>query len=377
MESPNLKKERAIRKTIWSFQQLNGFGITRMRALLELVGSLANLAEFHFLDQLKADSHWGASWVQDFERVFGSGAFDVEEERYFAKGISIVSLVDLNYPKLLAATYDAPIILYVRGTLVAEDEAALAIVGTRYPSAYGRNVASRFAQELAARGVTIVSGMARGIDAEAHRGALLGRGRTIAVLGSGIDVIYPKEHRELYEEISSHGAVLSEFVLGIPPLAFNFPKRNRIISGLAHGVLVVEASVRSGSLITARQALDEGRDVYAIPGQIDSVNAGGSNQLIQEGAKLVTSPDEILSELVPKIRDVVQKPDEVAVHEDLPSGASTEASLLIKRLKENPAGLDELALELHTSNEHLCRLLRELELAGKVKRGLGGLYAPV
>jgi DNA processing protein len=282
----------------------------------------------------------------------------------------MLSLLDPDYPKLLASIYDPPLILYVKGTLIPEDQAALAIVGTRHPSAYGIRTAGRFASELAARGLTIVSGLARGIDGEAHRAALRAKGRTIAVLGSGLDVIYPEEHRELFAAISEAGAVVSEFPLGTEPAAFNFPRRNRVISGLSIGALVVEASRRSGSLITASVAAEEGREVYVIPGPIDSLTSQGTNDLIQHGARLVTSPDEIIEDLSPQIRPLVKLEQETPADQ----GEAAQDPIL-KWLSKTPLAFDELAVKTAIAPEELHSRLTALELKGSLKRLFGGAYA--
>jgi DNA processing protein len=211
-----------------------------------------------------------------------------------------VTYRDISYPKNLLNIYDFPVLLYVRGSL-KEDDINIAVVGSRMASTYGIFSTERLCRELAFKGITIVSGLARGIDSAAHRGALAGKGRTIAVLGCGLDIIYPSENEKLLEEISKKGAVITEFPFGTPPSAPNFPARNRIISGLSLGVVVVEASEKSGSLITARIALDQGREVFAVPGGIDSPGSRGTNKLIKQGAKLIENVDDILDEILPQV----------------------------------------------------------------------------
>ncbi|MBI3999379.1 MAG: DNA-protecting protein DprA, partial [Candidatus Omnitrophica bacterium] len=259
------------------------------------------------------------------------------------------------------------------------DEAAVAIVGSRYPSAYGIKTAGRFASELAERGITIVSGFARGIDGEAHRGALRAKGRTIAVLGCGLDIVYPKEHALLREEVLLSGALVSEFPLSASPQAFNFPRRNRIISGLSRGVLVVEAGQKSGSLITARVAAEEGREVYAIPGPIDSITSSGTNQLIRDGAKLTVGSEDILEDLAPQIRAClnswqVQRQSEgnvsvIVRHKD---GGSKDS--VVKLLGDEPLSLDEITISLGEDPTQIRSRLTQLELKGVVKRIFGGRY---
>lgn len=212
-------------------------------------------------------------------------------------GVHVFFWPDEEYPPLLAQIEDPPVALYVRGSLTQTDQLALAIVGARKASAYGREVAQLFARKLAERGVTIISGLAHGVDAAAHRGALEAGGRTLAVLGSGIDVIYPYDHRSLADEIAAQGAIISEFPLGTKPDRYNFPRRNRLISGLALGVLVAEATDKSGALITAALAAEQGKDVFAVPGSIFSDASSGVNQLIQDGAKPVMKVEDILEDL--------------------------------------------------------------------------------
>lgn len=213
--------------------------------------------------------------------------------------LKVTVIDDSSYPKNLANIFDPPLILYVKGKFLPRDWISVAIVGSRRPSLYGRRTAEKLGRELAARGLTVVSGMARGIDSAAHKGALSSAGRTIAVLGSGLDVVYPPENKGLMEEISREGAVISEFPMATPPERGNFPRRNRIISGLSLGVVVVEAAQRSGALITVDCALEQGREVFALPGKVDSLTSGGTNRLIQQGAKLVTTSEDIIEELEP------------------------------------------------------------------------------
>ncbi|MFH1460925.1 MAG: DNA-processing protein DprA [Patescibacteria group bacterium] len=224
---------------------------------------------------------------------------DYQMERLAKQKIKMITILDENYPRLLKEIYSPPALLYLRGELKPEDEFSLGIVGTRKLSLYGRQVTLLIAAELAQAGLTIVSGLAKGIDTLAHQSALKVKGRTIAVLGSGIDrqSIYPPINRSLAEEISENGAVISEFPIETQPLAQHFPQRNRIIAGLSLGVLVIEAPSKSGALITARDALEQNRDVFAIPGHILSTNSSGPHDLIKMGAKLVNQASDILEEL--------------------------------------------------------------------------------
>lgn len=220
-----------------------------------------------------------------------------EEERAATVGARLVTQVDAEYPKRLLQIYDPPMALYVQGTLQTRDEHGVAIVGSRRTSHYGMEIAERLAFQLAENGVTVVSGLARGIDTAAHRGALKGRGRTVAVLGGGLDCLFPVENTGLAGEIAGQGSVMSEYLMGRQPDKTTFPVRNRIVSGLSLGVVVVEADVTSGAMITANQAMEQGRTVFAVPGRIDSIGARGPHKLIKSGARLVESVDDVLQEL--------------------------------------------------------------------------------
>lgn len=252
-----------------------------------------------------------------------------EIELCVQKGIGFLTFSDLDYPSSLKEISDPPLLLYKKGTITESDRNAIAIVGTRHPSFYGRTQAKRFAQELAAKGLTIVSGLARGIDQIAHEAALqVSYGRTIAVMGCGLDVIYPKEHDKLFQKITERGAVLSEYPLGTPPLPENFPRRNRILSGLSYATFVVEAHSRSGSLITAHQAVEQGREVFALPGPVDQLTSRGTHQLIKEGACLVETPDDILLALADHLR--WENRFEPTNEATIPPTSSVEAPMAMK-----------------------------------------------
>jgi len=229
-----------------------------------------------------------------------------EIARLASLSVDVIARDDECYPRLLRELCDPPIVLYIKGRFAMSiDRPCIAVVGSRRASTYGVNTAERLARDLASRGLTIVSGLARGIDAAAHRGAMSGGGLTVAVIGTGIEATYPREHGHLASEVTSNGAVISEFPLGTPPLAQNFPYRNRVLSGLSLGVLVVEAAEHSGSLITARLASEQGRDVFAVPGQITSTNAFGPNCLIRDGAKLVAGWQDVVEELPRALKEAI------------------------------------------------------------------------
>ena len=281
-------------------------------------------------------------------------------------GNQAVTLADPAYPQALLNGADPPVLLYVKGRAELLNRPALAIVGSRNATRQGEVDAGAFAGTLSAGGLTIVSGLALGIDAAAHRGALAGKGSTIAVVGTGADRIYPAANEQLAREIAENGAVVSEFPLGTPPLAANFPRRNRLIAGLARGCLVVEAAERSGSLITARLAAEAGQEVFAIPGSIHSPLAKGCHKLIKQGAKLVESAEDILAEL--RWESVVAPP----VSRRLPEDPS--AVRVLEELGYNPCDLDALTGRCGLTTEQVLSLLLPLELDGYVVQLPGGRY---
>ena len=298
----------------------------------------------------------------------------VEKELVLLKeaGGKMITLRDEDYPMRLKDIYDPPALLYVRGELRREDELAIAIVGSRKTSPYGRWFTEKIGQDLARHGVTVVSGMARGIDSVAHMGALQGGGRTIAVLGCGVDVIYPSENRNLFHQIIEHGAVLSEFPMGSPPEGGHFPRRNRIISGLSIGVVIVQASAESGSLITAGYALEQGREVFAVPGNVGAEGSRGTNQLIKEGAKLVESTEDILEEILPQWkREKEMLPKAETPLPDL----SEEEMLLYRLLGESPLHIDAIIRESQLDPGRVSGLLLNLELKGLISQWPGKCFS--
>ncbi|MGE5358867.1 MAG: DNA-processing protein DprA [Bacteroidales bacterium] len=278
------------------------------------------------------------------------------------RNVRLTVWTDSDYPPLLTHIFDPPLVLWVRGSFPL-GRAAVAVVGSRVASPYGEQAASRLGYELASRGVVVVSGMARGIDAAAHRGALSGAGATIAVLGCGPDVIYPPEHAALADEILRSGAILSEYPPGAPPTKWNFPRRNRIISGLARGVVIVEASQRSGALITANCALEQGREVMAVPGNVLSERHRGSHTLLKAGASLVESAQDVF-DLLHIAGDAVVDPP-----------VSPGARPLLAALDEDDArDLDSVAERVRMPIAELLPRLLELELQGFVRRMPGGRF---
>ena len=286
--------------------------------------------------------------------------------------VSNISLGDLQYPTALAAIHDPPPTLWVRGQIDALRSPSVAIVGSRAASPYAMEVGRRLGADLARRGIAVISGMARGVDSAAHRGALDGDGMTIAVFGCGVDVIYPREHEALAERICERGAIVSEFPPGTPPLKGHFPQRNRIISGLSLGVVVVEAAERSGSLITAHYALDQGRAVLAVPGNVLGRRNYGAHALLRDGAKLVECADDILEELTPGIRDWGLGTGEPKESNN-PNSASQDP--VLRRMTDGESyDLDELSQMSGLDRVRLLPRLLELELSGAVRRIAGGRF---
>lgn len=325
-------------------------------------------------------------------------------------GAQLITLENPRYPLRLAEIYDPPLLLFVRGSLPADQEPYVALVGTRRASPYGIRIADRLARELAARGITVASGMAMGIDAAAHRGALDAGGRTIAVLGCGVDVVYPPQNAQLMKDIAASGAVVSQFPMGMQPSKGHFPYRNRIISGMSLGTVVIEAPLTSGALITARQAAEQGREVFAVPGQAGTRNAEGPHALIREGAKLVERVEDILVELelpadclrrahadaadpiVPAERpepepaaSLSRRPAQPkaapetpppARREPAPPPANDQERAILGALSPDGSYVDEIATSCRLSVSEALSSLTMLELKGLVRQFSGKRFAP-
>ena len=289
-------------------------------------------------------------------------------EDYLASGAGVITLDDARYPLLLRDIYAPPPLLFFKGELPTEDDICLAMVGSRRASGYGYQVAEMLARDLAAQGLWIVSGMARGIDGICHQHAMLSGGKTLAVLGGGLDIIYPREHTNLYHNIIKHGAVISEFPLGATPAGFNFPLRNRIISGLSRGVLVIEAGEKSGTLLTVDHGLEQGRDIFAVPGPITSAVSRGTNRLITQGAKLVQTAEDVWREYLDAPKPVLT----AAEKEQRPQLAAEERELLLQM--SLPQHFDQLlALSGWPANK-LAALLTMWEIRGLVRQLPGKNY---
>ncbi len=313
------------------------------------------------------------------EAVDSLGSFsawrEIEDELRRARDghVEVVPFDSNAYPARLRTIADPPPVLYVRGDLTAEDQRAVAIVGSRSASDYGRRMARDLARGLAVLGFTVVSGMARGIDGAAHESALKAGGRTIAVLGSGVERAYPPEHDTLYRRIVGNGAVVSELPIGAKPMAFNFPARNRLISGISLGIVVVEATQKSGSLITAATALEQGREIFAVPGEAGASRSRGSHQVIRQGAKLVETVDDIVEEIAPQLAR--RGAADGAPARLLPPSSGEAARRIFDLLQENTLQVDQLIERTRLPAAEVLQVLLDLDLQGFVRQSPGHLYA--
>lgn len=341
------------------FNLTSGIGPARLARLIEVFGSVE--AAWNAPVSLLMTSGLDAKSIEALIATRARLDLDAELARAERLGVRILCIDNLDYPELLREIPQPPPLLYVRGTLTTADEWALAVVGTRGPSDYGREATRRVAGELAAAGVTIVSGLALGIDALAHQAALESGGRTIGVLACGVDVPYPERNRALATRITTSGALVSEFPLSTAPIPNNFPARNRLISGLARGTLVVEAGERSGALITVEFALEQGREVFAVPGNIFNLKSAGCNRLIRNGAGLITSASDILDGM-----DWTTATAQQEVRQALPDDP-TEAAILAL-IDYTPRHIDEIGrATLHTAPT-LSATLTMLELKGYIRQ---------
>lgn len=355
----------ADQKALWlSLSAVPGIGEARLLALMRELGDPSSVLRAP-PERLKALAGLDRATVRSLRAAADGGPGEAELRRLRQIGGNLLLFGHDGYPEPLSEIYSPPPLLFVLGQWTADDRRAISIVGARRATAYGRRVARSLARELAGRGFTIVSGMARGVDSEAHRGALEAGGRTIAVLGSGLDVPYPPENKGLMEQIGAQGAVLTEFSLGTEPLAGNFPQRNRLISGLANGVVVVEAADRSGAMITAAYALDQGREVFAVPGSVEVRSSRGTNLLIKRGAKLVQAVEDILEELPPSIARTPGPP---------PSLTKAEQAIW-DVLAEGPLHVDALARQLGMQSSALLATLLGMELRGLIRQDPGKIFA--
>jgi DNA processing protein len=345
------------RKYWLGFGQTPFIGPTRLRRLIDHFGNVEDAWRAPELElQRVLDERSVESLVSTRRKL----SLDDEMERIGRKGIDVLAIVDPAYPRLLAMIPAPPPVLYVRGQILPEDDLAIAMVGTRRSTSYGREVASRIAAGLSEAGATIVSGLARGIDAAAHSATLKAGGRTVAVLGSGVDIIYPAEHHGLAERIIENGALVSDYPPGRKPDAPNFPARNRIISGLSLGVVVIEAPNRSGALITVDFAADQGREVFIVPGSVLSDNSAGCHRLLRDGARLVTCADDVLEDL-----RIGQRREQAAVQQALP--VTDAERRLMNHINADPQHIDEIVAAANLPVSEGLALISMLELKGIVR----------
>lgn len=346
---------------------IKGIGPLRFATLLKHFGSPQEIlsSKASSLSQVKGIGEEIAHRIiEEKDKV----EVNLELEKIKKEGVSILTLADKEYPANLKIIYDPPPVLYVKGKIEPDDRLAIAMVGSRIATTYGKRTASKLAAELVQLGFTIVSGLAHGIDTVAHRGAIETKGRTIAVLGCGIDVIYPPENKKLFDEIREHGAIITEFPFGTPPERFNFPQRNRLISGLSLGTVVIEAPLRSGALITAYCSLEQNREVFAVPGPVESRLSKGTHHLIKQGAKLTESAQDIIEELelftealkkIPPLQNnkITLSPDEDKIYQVISSTDPQHIDIISSLSKMNAA--------------QVAAALIQLEIKGLIKQLIG------
>jgi DNA processing protein len=347
-----------------ALSMLQDIGPVGARKLLSVLGTPERIFNSEF-DALLAVEGIGINRARNIKEF--SSWKDIEKQiKVLEKSdIKAVSFGDSSYPEMLRETEDAPIIVYIKGDIQPQDRYAIAIVGSRKPTHYGVSVTEKISEELASMGFTIVSGMARGIDALSHTGALRAGGRTIAVLGSGLDVPYPPENKMLMEKIAGSGCVMTEFPPGTLPEKENFPRRNRLISGLSLGVLVIEATSDSGSLITARYALEQSREVFAVPGNITAPNSEGTNELIRNGAILTQKAEDIVEELAPVLKGFIRSKDKIRIE------VTDEEKKICNLLSGEPRQIDIISRESGLPASKVLGILLGLELKGAVKQTTG------
>lgn len=346
------------------FSLIPGIGRVKFTQLESHFGSLEEAWKASPADLKQAGLESGK--VQAITSKRPTISLEAEMEKLARYGIKAFTRHDPGYPSRLKEIYDYPPILYVRGSLLHEDEWCLAVVGTRRASVYGRQVADEIVSDLARNRITIVSGLAKGIDTIAHRSALDAGGRSIAVFACGLDSVYPSENAQLAQSIIGHGALISEYPLGTSPRAENFPRRNRIMSGMSLGVLIIEAGETSGALITTNLALEQNREVFAVPGSILSPVSRGTNRLIQEGAKLVCDYSDIMEEL-----NLTAVAHQMEISEVIP--ASDTESQLLKQLSAEPAHIDEVCRSSGLPISTVSSTLAMMELKGLIKQ-MGAMH---
>jgi DNA processing protein len=373
-------------KKYWlALNAISGLGVNGLKALIDAFATPRRVFAAS-MEDLCSITGIGKTIAQRIRRYNDWDRQEKDLKYYEKENISILNWEDPLYPPLLSHIYDSPALLFAKGNL-QENECCIAVVGSRVASTYGMFVTERLCRELALQGITVVSGMARGIDSAAHKGAIAGKGRTIAVLGNGLDTIYPPENLSLCKSIAEHGALITEYPVETSPRPSNFPARNRIISGISLGVVVVEAGEKSGSLITAKFALEQGREVFAIPGAIDSPGSKGTHKLLKEGAKLVESVEDILDEVCHHI-DGVTRPSPVLTDSseskksDIPKTTQKMEDLtrdeiaVWRKFNHAPKDVDELISLTGLSCQSMQHILMMLEMKGYIQKMPGSKYIP-
>lgn len=355
-------------KHLLAINKIESVGPITIKKLWERFGSIEKAWEAGE-EEISSIEGINKKAVQAFIKNRSNINLDEELEKVRGANIDVLTLEDDNYPAVLKNIYAPPPVIYFKGNILSDDEKAIAIVGTRKASHYGKEVARKLAYELASLGITIVSGMAAGIDTAAHKGALEAGGRTLAVFGTGIDIIYPRSNMELSKQISSSGALLSEFPMGADPDKGSFPRRNRVISGLSMGTIVIEGHYTSGAMITAKYALDQGREVFAVPGNVELDQSKGPHWLIKHGAKLVESVDDVLEEfnmMRPGVR-----PEALGTRQKDYSNLSGDEKKIVESLSLEPKHIDRISIETSLTIPQVSSLLMMLEVK-KVIRQLPG-----
>jgi DNA processing protein len=368
------------KKALLLLSQAQGVGAMRLRALVARFHSPENVLNAS-TSELSKTPHIGQTTAEAISKFLHSPKRSEAEariEQQFEKleklNASLITLWDHGYPNRLKEIYDAPTFLFVRGTLTARDEKSIAVVGTRYPTDYGKNAAKKIVSALVKNGFCVISGLAIGIDAVAHNAALDNGGRTVAVLGNGIDNIYTDVKGKFYPKILENGAIISEEWIGVVPMAENFPKRNRIISGLSLGAMIVESDIKGGAMITAKYALDQNRDVFALPGSIFSPKSNGTNELIRDGrAKLVLTPDDILSEY-PEHKASFSS---LQAQLDAAPNLSSEERKIFALLSNDPLHIDDIAEQSGLDVSDALVLLFELEMKNLARQLAGKMFQKV
>ncbi len=348
---------------------VNGIGNKRILNLVNTFGSLESIfkaSNREIADLLGIDYEIAAQIKKDKFKKFADKQISEVKE----KNINVLTYWSSDYPEILKRIFSPPVILFYKGDIQKKDINSISVVGMRMPSRYGKQVTEYFCTELVSRGITIVSGMARGIDSIAHRCSLKNNGRTLAVLGSGLDVCYPPENRELFRDIIKSGAVISEFPLHTPPNKENFPRRNRLISGFSKGTLVVEGGSKSGSLITAYYALEQGKEVFAVPGNINSKRSQGTHMLIKEGAKLVEKVDDILEE-ISAFKGKEKSTNNYRSESEVIKILTDDEVRVWDVLTDEPVHIDEIAIKAGMSTSEALTLLLSMELKDCIRQITG------